>query len=910
MDEKKSIRQLVVVGASAGGIEALTTLVTSLSRDFPAPIAIAQHLDPNRPSHLARILERHATLPVISVEQHVPLENGTIYVVPSNYHLQITDHDITRTPDHQERPKPSIDHLLKSAAEIYGERLIAVILTGMGSDGASGAREVKEQGGTVIIQDPQTAAYPSMPLSLQPSVVDITAPLEKIGGILYDLLMGELVPERYPGEEAAGDTEEELQQLLTQVRDVSGVDFSSYKRGTIQRRIQRRMVAVGTPSLAEYQHYIDMHAEEYQRLISSFLIKVTEFMRDQELFTILQRDILPILAERAETSRTHELRIWSAGCATGEEAYSLAILASELLGDRLERINVKIFATDLDPDAVAFARRGVYPATALASMPSHLVNRYFLEHNGNYEVSRIIRRLTVFGEHDLAQRAPFPRIDMVVCRNVLIYFTRDLQQRTLRLFAFSLRNDGYLVLGKAETVSPSAEHFVTDRPQIKIYRRRGERLLIPPPLEAGTPHAQAHNTVRWQRQGIVSELSRVQQQLQHSRSTNETLLLNLPVGVVVINQQYDIQEINTTARRLLGIYSPAIGQDFVHLAQNLPARKLLQAINQMFEENQSVPLDEVAIEDLNTGQQIYLQLTCYPYQFTEREQTLRYALLLISDISMAVEDRQHLEAARDEQARLAAELEHTVAELQQTNVNLERSNARLQQANADLEVARQQALERATQNTQNIERLMQTNRDLIKANEELSNTNQELRSINDEFLMTSEEAQAATEELETLNEETQATNEELETLNEELQGTIEELNTTNNDLVIRNERLLAQIADLEAAQQAGMQEQTLLRELFARLPDALLLVNAAGEPWFSNTAYDDLMRQDGHVADEQGQTIPDEARPQARAARGERFSMPLIIRTANGSTRYTAQGYPLPEAETGAGGIVIIRREA
>jgi two-component system CheB/CheR fusion protein len=662
--------------------------------------------------------------------------------------------------------------------------------------------------------------------------------------------------------------------------------------------------------LTEYQRYIDTHTEEYQRLISSFLIKVTEFMRDQELFTMLQRELLPALVERAETSHTHELRIWSAGCATGEEAYSLAILLSEVLGDRLEQFSVKIFATDLDPDAVAFARRGIYPAAALANMPNHLVRRYFLEHTGNYEVSRLIRRLTIFGEHDLAQRAPFPRIDMVVCRNVLIYFTRDLQQRTLRLFAFSLRNDGYLVLGKAETVSPSAEHFVGDHPQLKIYRRRGERLLIPPPLDMDIPHTTAQRTVRQQRQGIVSELSRVQQQLQHSRSTNETLLLNLPVGVVVVNQQYDIQEINSTARRMLEIYSSAIGQDFVHLAQTLPARELLQAIKQAIEENRSVPLDEVAIEDVNTGQQIYLQLTCYPYQLPERAQTERYALILINDVTATVEDRRQLEAARDEQARLAAELERTVTELRQANADLERSNARLQQSNADLDTARQQAQAQADQHTQNIERLTQTNRDLVRANEDLSNANQELRSVNDEFLMTSEEAQAATEELETLNEETQATNEELETLNEELQGTIEELNTTNNDLVVRNERLHAQVADLEVARQAGMQEQTLLRELFARLPDAVLLVNAAGEPWFSNAAYDELMRQDGHVTDEQGQTIPDEARPQARAARGERFSMPLFIRTAAGTQRYTAQGSPLPEQETGAGGIVIIRREA
>lgn len=645
--------------------------------------------------------------------------------------------------------------------------------------------------------------------------------------------------------------------------------------------------------------------EEYQRLISSFLIKVTEFMRDQELFNTLQRDIIPALVQRAEATRAEELRIWSAGCATGEEAYSLAILVSEVMEEKLERFNIKIFATDLDADAVNFARRGFYPASALESMPNRLVKRYFIEHEGAYEVSRIVRRLVIFGEHDLAQRAPFPQIDMVVCRNVLIYFTKELQQRTLRLFAFSLRNDGYLVLGKAETVSPMSEYFVTDQPILKIYRRRGERLLIPPPLDINLPHRITQHGSRQPRQRIISELSRVQQELQRTRGTTETLLLNLPIGVVMVDPNYDIQEINSAARRLLGIYSSAIGQDFVHLAHTLPSRPLLQAINQAIRENQSQQLEEVAVENANSGQRIYLQITCYPHEFKERDQTLRFALILINDITVLVNDRHGLVEVKNQQAELVAELEQTVIKLRQVNADLESSNARLQEANAELDKARQQAVDEMGRIAQTVERLMMTNRELVKANEDLASANQELRAINDEFLMTSEEAQAATEELETLNEETQATNEEMETLNEELQGTIEELNTTNSDLVNQNDMLQEQLSALEADQQAREQERAVLAAIVASFGEAVLVVAADGTLQLTNPAFDTLLHLDGHLEDDQGQPLPPEDMPQARAARGEPFTMTVAMRTNNGITRYEARGLPLPE---GAGGVVIFRR--
>ena len=305
--------QLVVVGSSAGGIGALSELVSKLPEDFPAPLVIAQHLDPKRESYLQQILANRSTLPVRTVTDHEPLEAGVVFVVPSNQHINITDGHIGMESESEGRPKPSVDLLLASAAEVYGERLIAVVLTGTGSDGTDGARVVSEEGGTVVIQDPHTAEYSGMPSALAPNTVDIVADLGEIPRVLSDLLsrLGE------DARELPGGDEGEVELLLEGLRKAHGVDFGSYKRPTIMRRLRRRMVATGQNTLGGYRAYLEGNPEEYRNLLNSFLIKVTDFFPDPEHFEYLQKEVLPGLGEEARKGE-RGLRIWSAGCATGE----------------------------------------------------------------------------------------------------------------------------------------------------------------------------------------------------------------------------------------------------------------------------------------------------------------------------------------------------------------------------------------------------------------------------------------------------------------------------------------------------------------------------------------------------------------------------------------------------------------
>ena len=702
-DRAESLSQLVIVGSSAGGIDALSAVVRTLPPEMPVPILIAQHLDPRRPSHLTEILRRHTALDVQTVEDRAPLEPSTIFVLPPARHAEITDHEIRLIDVTDRGPRPSIDLLFTSAAQAFGEGLIAVILTGTGHDGAAGARDVKSLGGTVVVQNPETASYPGMPLALAPTSIDIVAELEAIGPLLHDLATGVREPSR-------PDEERQLRGFLDLLRDRSGIDFASYKRATILRRLQRRMVATGHGKLRDYIRHVQADPDEYRRLTASFLIKVTEFFRDNDLFEQLRETIIPQLIADAR-ARDNELRVWSAGCATGEEAYSLAMLIADALGDELDSFNVRIFATDVDSEAITFARRGVYSEQTLADLPKDLVERHFTKVVDGYEVKKRIRAITVFGQHDLGQRAPFPRVDLALCRNVLIYFTTELRKRALQLFAFSLRDGGFLVLGKAESTTPLAEYFVLADPRLKIYRRQGDRVLIPPTRIRDTaPLVPARSNAAKRAGWIDTTLARARDLPRPPNAADraENILLRLPVGVVVVDHSYDIQTINATARRLLGIHGAAIGSDLVHLVPSVAAEIARSVIDAAFSGDEADGI--VTVPTAAAGGAEVRSIRLSGHILGDPAGTTESVMVIGTDVTAESARRRDLE---DALARERAERDQVV------------------------ERGRQTAASHAQ---------------LLEANAELTTANAELRSANEELLVANEEVQAATEEVETLNE--------------------------------------------------------------------------------------------------------------------------------------------------------------
>lgn len=730
------VDKLVVVGSSAGGIEALSLLVSLLAPDFPAPVVLAQHLDPLRQSNLENILRRRSTLPVVLVQQRTPLENGTVYVVPSNRHVTIDGGHLdldTERPDH---PRPSVDVLLTSAAAVYGENLVTVILTGMGHDGAAGAVAAHNVGGTVIIQNPVTALHSAMPLALPPTVVDYVVELEDLGSLLLEVLRSVPLP---AVSDAADDP---LRMILTQVSRQASVDFTLYKAKTILRRVGRRMTVTHCSTLQEYSAYLADHPAEIGELVMAFLIKVTEFFRDAEAFAYLRSTVLPAIISKART-RDRVLRFWSAGCATGEEAYSLALLLADMLDGELPDWTVKIFATDLDDTALTFARRGVFPATLLHHLPANYLARFFEPVGQNYRVAKPIRQLVIFGRQDLSRSVPFPRMDLVVCRNVLIYFKPELQQSVLAMFAYSLQQtEGYLFLGQAETVRPSRINYELLTKRWKFYhcisgpapgttRQVAAPLLpanlLPPPGSRRPPDLAAEPSAP------SGDLP-----LNQLRRFNEGVLRFLPVGIVVIDRNYRIVTINPPARRLLGIGELSSEQDFLHAVRGLPYSPLRSAIDSVFRDRTppALPHLELAVAISNEERHLTIRIGLMPMDTGSAD----LAMINVTDITEQVQIQRRLETAQREQKSI-------LDDLSEANTRFSELNKELQDANEELQAA----------------------------NEEMMLTQEELQSTNEEFEATNEELQATNEELETNNEELQATNEELETTNEELSARTAEL---------------------------------------------------------------------------------------------------------------------------------------
>lgn len=874
--------RLVVVGSSAGGIEALTKLVSTLPVGFPAPIVLAQHLDPTQPSHLGEILARFSLLPVRTVTDHASLEAGTIYVIPADRNVEVTDHELRLQADRSgKRPMPSINLLFSSAARVFGEQLIAVILTGTGSDGASGAYQVKLAGGLVIIENPETAAYPALPASLAPTTVDFVADVERIGPLLSEILIKAEIPlEALSGapdatveepfaplghatRQEAEKNNRSLQHLLKLVQDHSNIDFSRYKIPTILRRLHRRMFATNMPDLADYVEYLDTHPDEYPQLVSSFLIKVTEFFRDPELFAMLRERVLPDLVDDARR-RGNVLRMWSAGCATGEEAYSLAILVAEFLGAELDQFKVQIFATDVDENAIEFARHGVYPAAALTGLSPQRRTRFFHKLDGNYQIIKSVRGMVVFGLHDLGLGAPFPRMDLLLCRNVLMYFTRALQTRALQSFAFSLRNGGYLALGTAETTTPAAESFSRVSPKLKLYRRVGERALYPMPsleslrsLAASLPRRRARtpSDASASRRAFAATSGKQQSSeqelaLHDARNTRERLglvVLGLPVGVVVVDRHYDIQIINATAMRLLDIFVDPIGEDLIHLARSIPSVALQRAIDAAFrremrpiratEPRQQPPptttmeaidaLEGVVTVETLLGERRSLQFTCYPYvNSLTVDATREESPAQQEDGAGATDEASARGGERDTKASGAAEgtvhaHEHAgdvplvlilvrnvtdeVRRREQTLHDTEHlrevSLAEQAHVRSEMEAIVERLQSENARPVVEMTRQSDINRTLLEGNQKLASANLDLRSANEDLQISEEEAEASAEEVKTLNEELQASNEELMTLNEELEATIEELHASNDELQARTRELQEMAEQLEVKSQ-------------------------------------------------------------------------------------------------------------
>jgi two-component system CheB/CheR fusion protein len=473
---------VVGVGASAGGLEAFTALLAGLPPDVGAAIVLIQHLEPSHVSNLAEILQRSTPMPVVQVGEGMRLLVDHVYVIPPNAVMRLEGCDFKLTDRPKGRtPSRTIDAFMDSLAQQFGSRAIGVILSGAAYDGARGLAAIKAEGGITLVQDPAEAAYGSMPNSaIEAAVADRVLPVAGIAAEIAGLakhpyLLGEIGRVELESG-AAADQERTIDAILAAVQAATGVDLSHYKRPTLMRRIARRMAVRSIDSYAAYLAVVKSDPEEVEPLFSDLLVRVTSFFRDPGAFEALKTQVLPEIIP--ELSSREPVRVWVPGCATGQEPYSVLMLLTEYLESIGSNRAIQVFASDVREDDLLFARRGIYTPSIETEVTPERLERFFTRVESGYQVRKSVRDAVIFARHDVTSDPPFARLDLITCRNLLIYLDASLQRTLLAIFHYAISPGGALMLGEAEGVSAAPEFFDSTG-QRGIFRRTSVKTSLP-----------------------------------------------------------------------------------------------------------------------------------------------------------------------------------------------------------------------------------------------------------------------------------------------------------------------------------------------------------------------------------------------------------------------------------------------
>lgn len=741
---------IVGVGASTGGLEACTRLFQHMPPHPGLCFLLVMHLSPHEKSHLAEVLGPVTPLPILQAEEGMPVRADHILLIPPNTSMTLTDGTLSLRPRALHGQHMPIDHLFRSIAEVQKCRGIGVILSGAGTDGTLGLQAIKMEGGITFAQDEKSAQQHGMPRSavLQGCVDDILPP-EKIAEELLRIAQHSYNRPAPSSEAYPANNEETVHRILGLLRSSTEVDFSNYKPTTINRRIQRRMALRGLESYEEYLVCLRSDAAELDSLYQDFLIRVTQFFRDPEAFEALKEHVFPALVqERAGGvggGPASPLRIWVAGCATGEEVYSLAIALLEYLGNRLDHFQIKILATDLNESALERARSGIYVDNIEIDLSPERLRRFFVRVDSHYQISKMVRDLCVFSRHNMAGDPPFSHLDLVSCRNVLIYMDSALQKRVLRILHYALNPEGFLFLGASESLGGFSELFLPIDSRHRLFRRKSGPAGIPPDFSAhinpdhgGQPPGRRDGTPLWSALDVQREADRI------------VLSRYAPVGVVIDESMTVIQFRGRTA----GYLEPAPGMASLDLLRMLREGLLTEvraAINRARAENRAVTQEACCLAEEGLPRQILVEVI----PFKVPPSGARFFLVLFQE--KAVEED-------------AFPPIHPLPEGAPPG-----DGERLPPTHTG-----QPAEPQVGQLQQELGALREYLQSLI---EEQESTNEELKSANEEILSANEELQSTNEELQTAKEEAQSANEELATVNEELRHRNAELTRVNNDLI-------------------------------------------------------------------------------------------------------------------------------
>jgi two-component system CheB/CheR fusion protein len=767
---------VVGVGASAGGLDAFKELVKAIPEDSGMAYILVQHLAPKFESMLPDILQKLTALPVLEITDNIKVMPDHIYIIPSNKVLTANDGVLQLDPQITGEKINTIDVFFTSLAEIHQEYSIGIVLSGTGSDGTVGLKTIKDLGGITIVQDKHSAAYYGMPQSaIDAEVVDFVLLPGEMPKHLQELVR--ISRAVHLDIDRSEDQEENtFKQILTLLRVKRGVDFTYYKQTTIRRRLLRRKALNKIETLNDYQDFLLENKAEQDALFKDILIPVTAFFRDPKSFAYLCETVFPVLFK--EKPAAEPIRIWIAGCSTGEEAYSMAICIHECLGDESPGKRVQIFATDVSESSISKARSGIYQKRDIAGVSEARIKKYFSKIDGSYQISQDIRQMCVFASQNFLKDPPFARLDLVSCRNVLIYMESYLQKKALTTFHYALNETGFLFLGKSETTGQSPELFNTVSLQDKLYKRKdvtGKYM----------PVATESNEAAFKRNDDNLKSKEVRRD-DFQKAADDALLFKYAAVGVIVNEQLDIIQFRGSTGPYLEAPPGKASHNVLKMAREGMAFELRNTLHKAKTGNEPVRKEGIPLDQGKrkvTIEVIPLKHTIEPYflvLFTESEDQPVLALPKTAD-----------SLERPEDARLISELER-IAQLEKE--------------------------------------LAQVREDMRTITEDQEAANEELQSANEELLSGGEELQSLNEELETSKEEIQSSNEELMILNQELVERNEQLihsrkyseaivTTIHEPLVILTKDFRVKSGNRSFYEQFGITEQQTEGKMFFELQD-------------------------------------------------------------------------------------------
>lgn len=725
---------VVGLGASAGGLQALKRFFEGMPAESGMSFVVIMHLSPEHESHAAAILQTTTRMSVTQVNAQVKVEPNHVYVIPPTKHLAMEDGHIRLSePTRPTGRHVAVDLFFRTLADTHQTRAVCIVLSGTGADGSVGVKRVKEAGGLAIAQDPQDAEYDAMPRNaINTGMIDFVLPVvempEKLIELWRNMQRIQLPAEaEAPVVDESQATENALRDVLADVRAHTGHDFTHYKRATILRRIERRMQVNAVPDLPAYRDYLRAIPAEAQLLLKDLLIGVTNFFRDRAAFDSFEREVVPLLFEGKTTGDV--VRVWCAGCATGEEAYSVVMLLLEHAARMPQPPDIQIFATDIDEEAIATARAGSYPEAIEADVPPTRLRQFFTKEPGGYRVNKDVRERILFAAHNLIKDPPFSKLDAVTCRNLLIYLNRDVQEQVFELFHFALRPGGFIFLGPSESVDGAPELFAPVSKKHRLFRAqavaRQARGIPSLPLEAPARKA---------RGGAAggSSIDAAERRRSAFGELHQQFVEQYAPPSLIVNAEYEIVHLSENVGRFL---RRAGGEPSVNVVKEvLPELRLelRTALFQAMQTGRSTEARRVSLE--LEGHRVYVNMIVRPSRATEGETS--YALVLFVETEEALGE-QGKESPDGKQDALVSGLEEEAQRL----------------------------------------------KDQLQATiEQYETTVEELKSSNEEMQSVNEEVRSTSEELETSKEELQSVNEELRTVNQELKNKVEEVSDANADL--------------------------------------------------------------------------------------------------------------------------------